>query len=77
MKKTMSRILTLVLVLAMLVSVVPMALADEAAGTVTISGQPSGDVQEIYLTKSEVEQMRKTGQYIFKSYAAALSRAQD
>ena len=40
-------------------------------------GQPSGDVQEIYLTKSEVEQMRKTGQYIFKSYAAALSRAQD
>ena len=45
MKKTMSRILTLVLVLAMLVSVVPMALADEAAGTVTISGQPSGDVK--------------------------------
>ena len=45
MKKTMSRILTLVLVLAMLVGVVPMALADEAAGTVTISGQPSGDVK--------------------------------
>ena len=45
MKKTMSRILTLVLVLAMLVSVVPMALADEAAGTVIISGQPSGDVK--------------------------------
>lgn len=40
-------------------------------------GQPSGDVQEIHLTKAEAEQMRKAGQYIFKSYAAALSRAQD
>lgn len=40
-------------------------------------GQPSGDVQEIHLTKAEADQMRKAGQYIFKSYAAALSRAQD
>ena len=38
MKKTMSRILTLVLVLAMLVSVVPMALAAENdAGSITIA----------------------------------------
>ena len=38
MKKTMSRILTLVLVLAMLVSVVPMALAAEnEAGSITIA----------------------------------------
>lgn len=58
MKKTMSRILTLVLVLAMLVSVVPMALADEAAGTVTISGQPSGDVKvgdQVVLTATAKE----------------------
>ena len=58
MKKTMSRILTLVLVLAMLVSVVPMALADEAAGTVTISGQPSGDVKvgdQVVLTATAEE----------------------
>ena len=38
MKKTMSRILTLVLVLAMLVSVVPMALAD-AENTVSLADQ--------------------------------------
>ena len=44
MKKTMSRILTLVLVLAMLVSVVPMALADGVAGTVTINNKPSESV---------------------------------
>ena len=58
MKKTMSRILTLLLVLAMLVSVVPMALADEAAGTVTISGQPSGDVKvgdQVVLTATAEE----------------------
>lgn len=40
-------------------------------------GQPSGDVQEIHLTKAEAEQMRRSGQYLFKSYAAALYRAQD
>ena len=39
MKKTMSRILTLVLVLAMLVSVVPMALATDTVNSVTLADQ--------------------------------------
>ena len=41
MKKTMSRLLTLVLVLALLVSAIPFALADETGGTVTITGVPT------------------------------------
>jgi hypothetical protein len=40
-------------------------------------GQPSGDVQEIRLTKAEAESLQKSGQYLFKNYAAALYRAQD
>ena len=41
MKKTMSRLLTFVLVLALLVSAIPFALADETGGTVTITDKPT------------------------------------
>ena len=44
MKKTMSRLLTLVLVLALLVSAIPFALAVETGGTVTITDKPTGNL---------------------------------
>jgi hypothetical protein len=39
--------------------------------------QPRGNIEEIYLTKNEKEQMEKENPYIFKKYASALLRAQD
>jgi len=39
--------------------------------------QPSGDIEEIYLTKSEKEKIEKKNPYIFKKYISALMRAQD